>query len=110
MNEKLEIIKALIELITTLISLATAIVGLKTIKATKTKKKRKKWFFPSLVIITERMTKMQKIKSIMLVLIAINIIIAINTKYNFITLLAILSILLCSYNLYLIRKRGNNHA
>ena len=53
---------------------------------------------------------MQKIKSIMLVLIAINIIIAINTKYNFITLLAILSILLCSYNLYLIRKRGNNHA
>lgn len=42
MNEKLEIIKALIELITTLISLATAIVGLKTIKATKTKKKRKK--------------------------------------------------------------------
>ena len=42
MNEKLEIIKALIELTTTLISLATAIVGLKTIKATKTKKKRKK--------------------------------------------------------------------
>lgn len=42
MNEKyLEIVKALIELITTLISLATAIVGLKTIKANKTKKRKK---------------------------------------------------------------------
>lgn len=53
---------------------------------------------------------MQRRKSIMFILIAINIIISINTKYHFITILAILSILLCSYNLYLIRKRGNDHA
>lgn len=53
---------------------------------------------------------MQNIKTIALILIAINLIIMINTSFWLSYVIAILTVLICCYNLYLLMKGNDNHA
>lgn len=60
------------------------------------------------IIITERMMKMQKIKTIMYVIMAISTITMVATTSMIITLINAGIIILSAYNIYLIRRTEKN--